>query len=247
MQADMTSFRSRALPQMSGAPFLTDGGIETTLIFHDGIELPLFAAFVLMESPAGREALRRYYGRYLAIAEETGTNFILESPTWRCSREWGARLGFDADAVARLNRAAIGLMSELRAGFRGSGRVVLSGCVGPRGDGYAPERQMARARPRPTTSTADPGLPRYGCRHGDRDHHDPCRRGHRRRARRRRRGHSVRDLIHGRDRRAAAVRRSAGGGGRRDRPATGGCPAYYMINCAHPQHFDGALQEGGDW
>jgi S-methylmethionine-dependent homocysteine/selenocysteine methylase len=28
---------------------------------------------------------------------------------------------------------------------------------------------------------------------------------------------------------------------------TAGYPVYYMLNCAHPSHFDAALAEGGAW
>jgi len=41
------------LPQLDAEVFLTDGGLETTLIFDDGIELPDFAAFPLLADPAG--------------------------------------------------------------------------------------------------------------------------------------------------------------------------------------------------
>jgi homocysteine S-methyltransferase len=131
------------LPQLRGPLFLTDGGLETTLIFHDGVELPDFAAFVLLLSPQGRQTLKRYYERYLAIAAADGMGFILESPTWRASPDWAARLGIGEPRLAELNREAIGLMLELREAWKGRvPRIVVSGCVGPRGDGYDPGEAM---------------------------------------------------------------------------------------------------------
>ena len=127
------------LPHQDGGWFLTDGGIETVLIYQDGIALPEFSAFVLLESKEGRAALRRYFRRYLEIAAQTpAAGFILESPTWRAGVAWGAKLGFDAAALARLNRDAIGLMRELQAEYaaRIPQGIAVSGCVGPRGDGY---------------------------------------------------------------------------------------------------------------
>jgi homocysteine S-methyltransferase len=127
------------LPQQDGGWFLTDGGIETVLIFQDGIALPEFSAFVLLESDHGRAALRRYFRRYLELAARTpGAGFILESPTWRAGVAWGAKLGFDAAALQRINRDAIVLMRELQAEYaaRIPQPIVVSGCVGPRGDGY---------------------------------------------------------------------------------------------------------------
>src|SRR3954454_20633888 len=84
------------LPQLDGDVFLTDGGIETVLIFHEGLDLPLFAAFDLLKDERGTERLRRYYAPYLALARERGLGFALESPTWRASSRWAAALGYDA-------------------------------------------------------------------------------------------------------------------------------------------------------
>ena len=110
---------------------ITDGGMETTLIFHEGLDLPHFASFVLIEDEAGREALRTYYRRYIDIARSRGVEIILDTPTWRANRDWGERLGYSPEELADVNRRAVGLLEELR-----SPEVVISGCVGPRGDGY---------------------------------------------------------------------------------------------------------------
>lgn len=134
------------LPQIDGGLFLTDGGIETTLIFQDGFELPYFAAFHLLRDANGREALARYYERHIAIAQKDRLGFILESPTWRASRDWGAKLGYSPGDIADINRDAIRLMHELKAlHFPDGSRVVVSGCVGPRGDGYDPGQLMSVA------------------------------------------------------------------------------------------------------
>lgn len=132
----------KALPQMSGELFLTDGGIETDLIFNDGAELPMFAAFTLLKTPAGTAMLRRYFERYAAIAARHKCGFILESPTWRASRDWGAKLGYSPAALAAANRDAINLMVLLRDGAGLEKPVVISGCIGPRGDGYDPGTVM---------------------------------------------------------------------------------------------------------
>lgn len=126
-------YRDR-LPQIAGTLFLTDGGIETCLIFNDGLDLPLFAVFPLLRDPKTRPLLIRYYERYIEVARAHGTGFILESPTWRASADWGARLGYSATDVAALNAEAIGLMHELRKAHETpSSQMVVSGCIGPRG------------------------------------------------------------------------------------------------------------------
>lgn len=133
-----------ALPQLDDRLFLTDGGIETTLIFHDGLELPDFAAFDLLRRPGGDAALRKYFLTYADIARQFGAGLILESPTWRASADWGTRLGYDAQALADANRRAIRLLEDIRTECESAQtRVVISGCVGPRGDGYVPSLTMS--------------------------------------------------------------------------------------------------------
>jgi homocysteine S-methyltransferase len=134
----------KALPQLAGGPFLTDGGIETTLIFHEGLELPHFAAFHLLRSPAGEAALYKYFRTYAEIAQRFGTGLILESATWRASADWGTRLGYTSAALAEANRQAIHLLENVRNAYETEQtRVVISGCVGPRGDGYIPDSAMS--------------------------------------------------------------------------------------------------------
>jgi len=136
--------RRQSLPQLSGSGlFVTDGGLETELIFHDGIELPCFAAFPLLEKPDGRSRLRRYYDGYLAIAREHGAGFIIETPTWRANPDWATRLGYAPKQLDGFNRAAVSLAEEVRAAAAADGiTAVVSGCVGPRGDGYDPGNAM---------------------------------------------------------------------------------------------------------
>ncbi len=119
--------------------FLTDGGIETYLIFDEGLELPDFASFVLLQNREGTRALSDYYLRFLKLAARFGMGFVFETPTWRASSDWGARLGYSPEQLRDANASAVALMVELKQEF-GSAAVpaLVSGCVGPRGDGYDP-------------------------------------------------------------------------------------------------------------
>lgn len=137
------AMKTYPLPQLSNAVFLTDGGIETTLIFHEGLDLPHFAAFVLLQDENGRVALRKYFRTYAALARDYQTGLILESPTWRANPDWAVKLGYTPQALVEANRDAIGLMHEIREEFESPATpVVISGCVGPRGDGYEPSALM---------------------------------------------------------------------------------------------------------
>src|SRR6266436_3155061 len=109
----MPKYRSK-LPQLSGSIFLTDGGIETTLIFHEGLDLPDFAAFYLLRDESGTAALRKYFHTYAAIAARFNVGLILESATWRASADWGARLGYSSTTLADANHAAIRLLEDIR-------------------------------------------------------------------------------------------------------------------------------------
>ncbi len=241
----MAKYRNR-LPQLAGGPFLSDGGIETTLIFQDGFELPYFAAFHLLKDEAGTEGLRAYFRRHADIARRSGLGFILESPTWRASPDWAAKLDYSANALEAANRVAIRLMHELRAEFETErSPMVISGCIGPRGDGYDPGRVMSAEE---AEAYHAPQIKIYAEEGAD----------------------LITAITMTNVNEALGVARAATAA---DMPvvisftvetdgrlptgdllkdaiaavdaATGNAPAYYMINCAHPDHFDSVLD--GDW
>jgi len=134
----------RALPQMSGNPFLTDGGIETTLIFLEGLDLPLFAAFHLFRTEQGVAALTKYFRTYADLAQKHGSGLVLETPTWRASADWGTKLGYTAVELAEVNRRSVALLESVRAEYETANvPIVISGCIGPRGDGYVPSELMS--------------------------------------------------------------------------------------------------------
>lgn len=239
---------SRSLPQLSGGLFLTDGGLETTLIFHDKIDLPLFAAFVLVKDGVGRATLRRYYRSYLEIAAAEGLGFVLEAPTWRASPDWAERLGMTPGELELYNRDAIQLLQELKLEWQARlPRIVISGCVGPRGDGYDPGEVMtaeeARAYHGPQIATyAAAGAEMIGAITMT---NIPEAIGVVRAARdaglpvaisftvetdgRLPTGQTLRSAIETVD------------------AATGDGPAYYMVNCAHPTHFADVLDTRASW
>jgi S-methylmethionine-dependent homocysteine/selenocysteine methylase len=124
-----------ALPQLSGLPVVNDGGLETDLVYHHGVDLPHFAAFPLVDDDRGRDRLLRYYDDYIDIAKRAGAAVQLDTPTWRASPDWGELLGYNVSELARVNRDAVALVDRLR-NTSGLDAFVVSGCLGPRGDGY---------------------------------------------------------------------------------------------------------------
>lgn len=131
------------LPQLSSDLFITDGGIETTLIFREGLDLPDFAAFDLLKHDAGYRALEKYFRSYATLARNYHVGLILESATWRANPDWGAKLGYSSAALAQINHQAIALLHDIRQEYETQdNRMVISGCLGPRGDGYVPSDAM---------------------------------------------------------------------------------------------------------
>jgi homocysteine S-methyltransferase len=239
------SERSAALPQLSGRPVVTDGGLETDLIYHHSVDLPHFAAFPLVDDPRGRELLLRYYNEYVAIAKRAGAAVQLETPTWRASRDWGDRLGYSAAELRRVNRDSVALLTRLRDEV-GLASLLVSGCLGPQGDGYVPgetvDPDTALAYHRPQiealaeggadlvtvlTLTAvgeaigvvraarSVGIPVAVSFTVERDGRLPD----------------------GTPLSMAIVEVDAEGGG----------PEYFMVNCAHPSHLAPGLADDGDW
>ncbi len=233
----------------SGDPlFLGDGGLETTLIFREGIELPCFAAYPLLRNEAGREALRRYYRGYLEVARRHGTGFVLDTPTWRANADWGAQLGDDAAALDKVNREAVALTEEIRAEEESAELpIAICGTIGPRGDGYETGELMSageaedyhRAQIR-TFAAAGADLV------------------------------AVYTLCYAEE--AIGIVRAAVGAGipvtisftletdgrlpsgqalpeaiAQVDAETDGAALYFMVNCAHPSHFAAVLESGGQW
>ena len=246
-----TEHRARyrgALPQLRDTPFLTDGGIETTLIFHDGHELPHFAAYDLLTRDGGEEALRAYFEPYVRIARDRNLGIVLETATWRANPDWAERLGHSPAQLAQLNRRAVELLEGLRDEYEtDSTPIVISGCIGPRGDGYVVGETM-------TAETAE----RYHATQIATF------------------AETAADLVTaitmtyadeavGIVRAARAVGmpvvisftvetdgRLPSGQSLGDAIAevddhTDGYAAYLMVNCAHPSHFDAVLEPGTAW
>ncbi len=139
----MAKYRTR-LPQLGKRAFITDGGLETALIADHGWKLPVLEAFTLVDSESGRDSIMAFYEPYLQMAVRYDRGFILELPTWRANPDWAGRVGYDRKMLELANRTAVALMERLRAAHEtGDSPMPISGCVGPRGDGYDAEDWMS--------------------------------------------------------------------------------------------------------
>lgn len=242
----MAKYRN-SLPQASGGMFLTDGGIETTLIFHDGLDLPDFAAFDLLRTAEGEAALLRYFRRYAELARQHDAGLVLESATWRANPDWGARLGYDAPALAAANRQAIALLERVRDELEAGQPVVISGCLGPRGDGYVPGERMSAdeaeryhaAQVATFAGTAADLVCAITMNYVEEAI------GIARAARRAGMPAAISFTVET-DGKLPTGQSLAEAVEMVDAESDGH-PAYYMINCAHPTHFDRVLAGGGRW
>ncbi len=236
------------LPQLGPRIFLTDGGLETTLVFHDKIELPCFAAFDLLRDIAGRARLKAYYERYITLARDLGTGFILEAPTWRSNADWGTKLGYSAEALAASVREGLELMAELRAEHQSPHLpMVVSGCVGPRGDGYVASNLMSVDEARAYHGAQIATMAAAGA-----DMVTAITMTHAAEAIGIARASRAAGLPVAISFTAEPDGRLPSGQGLREAileadAETGAAPVYYMINCAHPTHFEDVLVPGEAW
>lgn len=243
----MSKYR-KLLPQLSGQLFLTDGGLETTLVFHDGIDLPYFAAFDLLKTVEGRQRLINYYRQYIAIATANKVGFIMESATWRASADWGNLMGYTASSLDEINEQSIALLVTLRDELETEDSpMVISGCIGPRGDGYNPDNFMTTSEALDYHFAQIKSFSAYGADMvtamtityveeamgivlAAREENMPVvisftleTDG------RLPTGQSLKDAIEEVD------------------VTTDSAPVYYMINCAHPEHFNDTLTHDDKW
>ena len=129
-----------SLPQLSGDIYLADGGVETDLIFNHGIEIREFAAHTLLPDPKGRAAMTRYFEGFLDLARQQNTGFVLDTVTWKAHRHWAEKLGATDDELKAANEECVRFIAELRDRFSGNAKpIVLNAVIGPRGDAYRPE------------------------------------------------------------------------------------------------------------
>lgn len=243
----MSAYRQH-LPQLSDSLFLTDGGLETTLIFHEGTPLPCFAAFTLLRDEAGTAALERYFARYAALARSENVGLVLESPTWRANPDWASKLGYTEASLADANRRAIALLARVRAAYEAPATpIVISGNLGPRGDGYRADTRMSADEAR---AYHQPQIETFAATEADMVAAFTI--------------NYVEEAI-GAIRAAKACEmpvaisftletdgRLPSGESLRDAiervdDATNTYAAYFMINCAHPSHFVATLSAEGTW
>lgn len=243
----MSKYRN-ALPQLANDLFITDGGLETTLIFHEGLDLPEFAAFDLLNSQSGYQALQNYFRTYAILANTFKVGLILESATWRANADWGTKLGYSSDTLEEANHQAIELLHVIRNKYETEqSKMVISGCIGPRGDGYVPAQAMTAEQ------AADYHQAQVEIfRDADADLVSAITMNY------------VEEAI-GIVQAAQAFEmpvvisftvetngqlptgQSLQSAIAQVDQVTGNYPAYYMINCAHPTHFAAVLTEGEPW
>jgi homocysteine S-methyltransferase len=243
----LSRYRER-LPQLGPRRFLTDGGLETTLIFHERFQLPLFAAFDLLRDAVGTEALYRYYARYALFARAQRIGFLLEAPTWRANPDWARKLAYSRAGLAEVNRRSIELLVRIRDEFEAAeSPLVISGVIGPRGDGYRADKRMSVAEAElyhaeqigTFRETEADMIGAYTMNYVDEAI------GIVRAARAARMPVAISFTLEtdGRlpsgDALSDAITRTDS--------ATDAYPAYYMINCAHPTHFEHVLRDEGVW
>lgn len=124
--------------------FLSDGGLETFLIFDKGYDLPCFSAAVLLDTEEGRADLTAYFERFIGIAKSTGRGFVLDAPTWRAGTAWAGPLGQTLKEVMETNTRAVSFVSDIRSRHETDDcPILINGLVGPAGDAYAPDTEIS--------------------------------------------------------------------------------------------------------
>ncbi|MGX7953333.1 homocysteine S-methyltransferase family protein [Tsuneonella sp. HG249] len=138
----MSQYRN-ALPQLDGDLYLTDAGLETDLIFNHGIEIREFAAHTLLPDPRGRAAVERYFEAFLALARQIDTGYILDTVTWKAHRHWERDLGETPQQLKAANEASVALAARLRDVAGNTKPLVLNAVIGPCGDAYRPAQRIS--------------------------------------------------------------------------------------------------------
>ena len=243
----MSTYRDH-LPQISDKTFITDGGLETTLVFHHGYDLPAFAAFDVLKKEEGYQVLWDYFSEYAHLARENGIGLILESPTWRASRDWGQTIGYSLKALEEMNNQSVALLADIRQRYEtGESPMVISGCIGPRSDGYTVTDKMTAAEAQRyhreqiatlgrtaadlvTAYTLNYAEEAIGITRAAQAENIPV---------------AIGFTVETNGRLPSS--QALGEAIMAVDQATGSGPSYYMINCAHPIHFEPVLTVDEPW
>jgi homocysteine S-methyltransferase len=216
-------------------------------VFHRGLDLPHFAAIPLLDTAEGRRELERYYETYLAIATGRNAGFVIDTPTWRASKDWAPRLGYDLPGLRRINQESVVFIELLCSRWETpNSPCVLNGVIGPRGDGYrggdmdAAEAEDYHAFQAEIFAASDADMisavtmntmgEAIGIVRAAKAVTMPC-------------VVSFTVETDGQLVGGASLREAV----ETTDEETGGWPAYYMVNCAHPSHFAGVLERGETW
>lgn len=227
--------------------FIGDGGLETVMIFREGLDLPEFASFTLLREERGRAALRRYYEDFIELATAHGAGFTLDTPTWRASENWGRKLGLAAAGVGEVNREAVAFAAEVRANAAGETPIAVCGTLGPEGDAYRPERFLSAEEAEAYHAAQVAVFAAEGV-----DMVSAYTLSYTEEAIGMVRAATVAGLpvslsftveTDGRLPTGEPLQEAV----ERLDAATDSAAAYLMINCAHPTHFAAVLQAGGAW
>lgn len=112
---------------------ITDGGLETTLIYKYNIELPYFSCINLLKTDSGRNIIYNCLLNYVNISEKYNVNIIIETPTWRCSKKWSKLLNCENSDIEKINREAVNIVKSIK---KNNKKIIISGNIGPIDDGY---------------------------------------------------------------------------------------------------------------
>lgn len=243
----MTTNTKLKLPHSTDQIFLTDAGLETWLLFIKKFDLPHFASFPLLRNEQARAAMRGYFADFLTMARQNNTDFVLDTVTWRANPDWAELLGYDLDDLSRINQEAVRFAESLRMDFGAGINVLIDGVIGPRGDGYDPGKLMSVTEAEEyhrfqvdvfahtrvdmvsaiTMTSANEAI---GVSRAAYNADIPC-------------AISFTLETDG----TLPTGQTLGEAIAETDSHHASRPAYYMINCAHPDHFRDMLETGGDW
>ena len=124
-------------PRLENKFYLTEGGVETEVMYKWGYELPEFAMFPLLDNPEADAVIRNMFRRYLDVAAEQNTGLLLNGHDYRASPDWAAKLGYSAEGLRDMQRRTIQFLDDMRTEYAGRvSDVYIAACIGPRGDAY---------------------------------------------------------------------------------------------------------------
>lgn len=124
-------------PRLDDRIYITEGGIETEILYKWGFELPEFSMYPLLDNADAMKTIHAMFDRVFAAAAAHDAGIVLAGLDYRASPDWAEKIGYSRDQLDAFIHRNIAFLKGRREAHADRVRdVYIAATCGPRGDAY---------------------------------------------------------------------------------------------------------------